>query len=230
MIRNFPLLSLILEHKQHECSTDRMTNNEVWSNSCGRKLWEPVRFVEEWVGMSIVAWTRQKFTNGWKHSKEGRPLLTIRDRKKSPTITCAEVEDQIDQYIPNNRKIDIYNIVSEMNTNHRRRCCKSELGGQTKHPNVTIQHTYGAMDQLQLRTDTKCVSSPWTEKRTMVLCTFLLRLPHRIKMHDKVSLAQGGIFQRHSSSLPILQSTHNNHNGISRKDDNCNVSRDGTLA
>ena len=51
-------------------------------------------------------------------------------------------------------------------------------------------------------------------------------LPHRIKMYDKVSLAQGGIFQWYSSSLTILQSTRNNHNGISRKDDNYLTSRD----
>jgi len=65
-----------------------------------------------------------------------------------------------------------------------------------------------------------------TQERWFCTLFYNVFLPHRIKTHDKVSLAQGGIFQRHSSSLTILQSTRNNHNGISRKDDNYLTSRD----
>ena len=64
-----------------------------------------------------------------------------------------------------------------------------------------------------------------TQERRFCALSYVF-LPQRIKMHDKVSLAQGGIFQRYSSSLTILQSTRNNHNGISCKDDNYLTSLD----
>jgi len=65
-----------------------------------------------------------------------------------------------------------------------------------------------------------------TQERWFCALFYNVFLPHRITMHDKVSLAQGGILQRYSSSLTILQSTRNNHNGISCKDDNYLTSRD----
>ena len=65
-----------------------------------------------------------------------------------------------------------------------------------------------------------------TQERWLCALFYNVFPPHLIKMHDKVSWAQGGIFQRYSFSLPILQSTHNSHNGISCKDDNYLTSRD----
>jgi hypothetical protein len=180
MIRIFPLLSLILEHKQHGCSTDRVKS---WRTTKCDPVLVGENCENQWDLWKSKSWyvdccMNQTEVHEWKETLKGRQTTTDDTwLERSSTITCAEVKEQIDQYIQVNRKIDMYNTVSEMNNNHGRRCCRSELGDQTKHPNVTIQHTYGAMDQLQLRTDTKCVSSPWTDTRTMVLYTFLQRLP-----------------------------------------------------
>lgn len=139
---------------------------------------------------------------------------------RSSTITCAEVKEQIDQYIQHNRKIDMYKTLYELNTNHGRRRCKSDYRVKR---NILKERYNGRMEWYIncICVQIQNVSQVYElmQKRWFSALFYVL-LPHWVKMHDKGSLEKGGTFQRYSSSLTILQSTRNNHNGISCKDDN----------
>jgi hypothetical protein len=76
---------------------------------------------------AVTVWDKERFTNWWKDSKEGRRSVDDVRSGRPSTVKCIEVKDQIDKRIRDNRGVSTDETASETNITHVKKRCRNGL-------------------------------------------------------------------------------------------------------